>query len=187
MLAGKSRDRNYSAGVGLMLLDVDHFKHINDTWGHAAGDVVLVELARRLQVLVRQHDVVVRWGGEEFVLVLPGTSPEGMTVLAERTLRVVGDAPVMWEGTAIPVTVSAGCVTYPLLHGQPWQDSLKVADLAMYLAKQSGRNRAVCVLDVVEGASPELLLGDLSGAHAAGHVALQTVLGPVQDSVGMGI
>lgn len=187
IMASKSRERNYSAGVGLMLLDVDHFKHINDTWGHAAGDAVLVEIARRLQELVRQHDVVVRWGGEEFVLVLPGTSAQGMLVLAQRTLQVVGAEPVIWEGTAIPVTVSAGGMTFPLLPGQPWQDALKVADLAMYQAKQNGRNRAVCLVEVNAGAPLERLLGDLGAAHAAGDVVLQTVPGPVRDSMTVGI
>ena len=180
LLASRSRDRNYRACVGLMLLDVDHFKHINDTWGHAAGDLVLVELARRLQALVRQHDVVVRWGGEEFVLILPGTPPEGISVLAERVLKVVGIDPVMWNGMPIAVTVSAGCVNYPLLPGQSWQDTLKVADQAMYIAKQNGRNRATCVAHVVGGTPPDTISADLGAAHAGGLVKLQTVLGPVQ-------
>lgn len=187
MLATKVRERNYSASCGLLLLDVDHFKHINDTWGHSAGDVVLVEIARRLQELVRQHDVVVRWGGEEFVLVLPGTAPEGMLVLAERALRVVAQEPVLADGNAIPVTVSAGCVSYPLFQGQAWQDALKVADAAMYMAKQAGRNRALCLMSVAEGAPREQLMSDLSAAAAAGHVSLNTVHGPVGDCVGAAI
>jgi diguanylate cyclase (GGDEF)-like protein len=178
LLTKKSRDRNYAACVGLMLLDVDHFKHINDSYGHSAGDAVLVELARRLQELVRQHDVVVRWGGEEFVLVLPGTAPEGLAVLAERLLRVVADSPMLSDGTSIPVTVSVGCVSYPLSPGQTWQDALKVADLAMYMAKQSGRNRALCLMGVNEGAPADMLVSDLSGAIQAGHVLARTVTGP---------
>ena len=110
-----------------------------------------------------------------------------MLVLAERTLRVVGAEPVMWEGTAIAVTVSAGCVTYPLLPGQPWQEALKVADLAMYQAKQNGRNRAVCLVKVREGALLEHLPGDLAGSAAAGDVVLQTVAGPVRDCMAVGI
>jgi diguanylate cyclase (GGDEF)-like protein len=176
--ASRSRDRSYSASVGLVLLDVDHFKHINDTYGHAAGDTVLVEMARRLQALVRQHDVVVRWGGEEFVLVLPGTSPEGMTVLAERALGVIAETPVMVEGRAVPVTVSLGCVSFPLLPGLPWQDSLKVADLAMYQAKQRGRNRAVCVMGINTAAAPDISLADLAAAEAAGQVELRVIEGP---------
>jgi diguanylate cyclase (GGDEF)-like protein len=178
LLATKSRDRNYSACVGLMLLDVDHFKHINDAYGHSAGDAVLVELARRMQDLVRQHDVVVRWGGEEFVLVLPGTGPEGLAVLAERVLKVIGETPVIAEGKTIPVTVSIGCVSYPLFPGQPWQDSLKVADFAMYMAKQSGRNRAISLMGVIEGAPRDLLMSDLAAAAEAGHVLLRIVEGP---------
>lgn len=178
LLATKSRDRNYSACVGLMLLDVDHFKHINDTYGHSAGDAVLVEMARRMQDLVRQHDVVVRWGGEEFVLVLPGTGPDGLTVLAERVLKVISDTAVIAEGKSIPVTVSIGCVSYPLFPGQPWQDSLKVADFAMYLGKQGGRNRAVCLMGVIEGAPRDLLMTDLAAAAEAGHVLLRIVAGP---------
>ncbi len=174
-LASKSRDRNYAAGVGLMLLDVDHFKHINDTFGHAAGDAVLVEIAQRLMALVRQHDVVVRWGGEEFVLLLPGTSAEGMAVLAERVLGVIGSKPVVAEGKELPVTVSAGCVSYPLLPGQSWQDALKVADVAMYMAKESGRNRAMCLMTVGAGAAPEQLTDDLPGAVAAGMVSVKAV------------
>ncbi|SHG65457.1 tetratricopeptide repeat-containing diguanylate cyclase [Massilia sp. CF038] len=179
LLATKSRDRTYSACTGLMLLDVDHFKHINDTYGHSAGDLVLVEMARRMQELVRQHDVVVRWGGEEFVLVLPGTAPEGMLVLAERVLNIIAAAPVAAEGRTIPVTVSLGCVSYPQFPGQPWQDALKVADAAMYMAKQQGRNRAVCLMGVIEGAPRDLLLSDLAAAAAAGQVLLRTVPGPV--------
>lgn len=178
LLATKSRDRTYSACTGMMLLDVDHFKHINDTYGHDAGDAVLVEMARRMQELVRQHDVVVRWGGEEFVLVLPGTGPEGMTVLAERVLRIIADKSVVVGGKSIPVTVSLGCVSYPVFPGQAWQDALKVADIAMYMAKQTGRNRAVCLMGVADDAPRELLVQDLAAAQAAGHVQLRTVAGP---------
>ncbi|HEY0065474.1 MAG TPA: diguanylate cyclase, partial [Telluria sp.] len=179
LLATKSRDRSYTACTGLMLLDVDHFKHINDTYGHSAGDLVLVEMARRMQELVRQHDVVVRWGGEEFVLVLPGTAPDGILVLAERVLKIIGDTPVEAEGRTIPVTVSIGCVSYPQFPGQPWQDALKVADAAMYMAKQQGRNRALCVMGVIEGAPRDLLLSDLGAAAGASHILLRTVEGPL--------
>ncbi len=175
-LAGKPRER--SAGVGLLLLDVDHFKQVNDTYGHAAGDAVLVEIARRLESLVRQHDVVVRWGGEEFVLILPGTSSEGMTVLAQRVLTVIGVTPIELDGKQVPVTVSAGCVCFPLLAGHAWEDALKVADVAMYMAKQGGRNRAICVMQVAEGTAHTRLVDDLGMAAAAGQVVLSTVSGP---------
>ncbi len=181
-ISSKSRDRNYSGGVGLMLLDVDHFKHINDSFGHSAGDAVLVEIAQRLLALVRQHDVVVRWGGEEFVLVLPGTSIEGMTVLAERVLKVIGGQPVLVDGKEVPVTVSAGCVSYPLLADQSWEDALKVADLAMYRAKEGGRNRAMCVMRVEPEVPASVLLSELGQAVEAGQVVIQEVRGPAPSS-----
>ncbi|QNA90234.1 GGDEF domain-containing protein [Massilia sp. Dwa41.01b] len=84
---GRSRDRSYQAAVGLVLLDVDHFKRINDTHGHAAGDEVLKVVAERLRGLVREQDAVVRWGGEEFVLVLPGTPADGLPVVAAKALN----------------------------------------------------------------------------------------------------
>ena len=139
---------------------------------------MLKAVAERLRDLVRDQDAVVRWGGEEFVLVLPGTSPEGMVVLAERVLKIIGQEKVRIDGTQIPITVSAGSVCFPLLPGQRWEDCLKVADLAMYLAKGSGRNRAVCVMETEPGVTSESLLGDLGKAAAEGSVTLRTVGGP---------
>ena len=162
-----------------MLLDVDHFKVISDTFGHSMGDAVPMGIARRLQALMRQHDVVVRWGGEEFVLVLPGTASEGVLVLAERALNAIGSEPVTVDGKPMTVTVSLGRVSYPILPGLPWQDSLKVADLAM----QRGRSRAVCLMNVASEAQTELLLNDLAAAEAAGHVALRTIEGAVAPYV----
>lgn len=164
--------------VGLILLDIDHFKAINDTHGHAAGDRVLVEVGRRLQALVRDQDAVVRWGGEEFVLVLPGTPPQGLEVLATRVLRMIGGEPVRSENMAIEVTVSAGCVAFPLNREKRWEDALHMADAAMYLAKRRGRNRASCVTDVREGAVLETVADDLTAAEAAGLVTVAMLPGP---------
>lgn len=182
LIAGRPNDRNHKACVGLMVLDLDHFKLVNDSFGHAGGDVVLVEIAQRLQDLVRQQDTVVRWGGEEFVLVLPGTAPAGMLVLVERVLSIVGSQPVMVEGKPISVTVSVGCATFPLFPGQSWEDSLQVADFAMYLAKSRGRNRAVCVMqaEVTAEAQATVMRGDLADAQQAGQVVLQVIEGPLQ-------
>lgn len=164
--------------VGLVLLDIDHFKAINDTRGHAAGDLVLVEVARRLQALVRDRDAVVRWGGEEFVLVLPGASVAGLTVLAPRILRTIGSEPVRAGNTAIDVTVSAGCVAFPVNREKRWEDALQLADAAMYLAKQRGRNRALCVTGVREGEVLDAISDDLAAAEASGRVSLSMLPGP---------
>lgn len=164
--------------VGLLLVDVDFFKRVNDTWGHAAGDRVLVEIAARLQALVREQDTVVRWGGEEFALLLPGTGPDGMLALATRALHAIGDVPVDIDGSRVDVTVSIGAAFYPLQPGVDWQHAMHVADLALYLSKSGGRNRATCVMAVQPGADVAALGRDLTAARSRGDVVLQVVEGP---------
>lgn len=181
-LQGRSRDRDYKACVSLIALDVDRFKQINDTHGHAAGDVVLVEVAHRLQGLLREKDAVVRWGGEEFVLLLPGTPPEGLLVVAERLLAAIASTPIAITGAALRVTASAGCVTWPFFAGQSWQDALHVADLALYRAKASGRNRAISVNTVMPTADFERLRHDLAAAEAAGDIELRVIPGPIGEA-----
>lgn len=180
LIAAKSRDRKYKSCVGLMLLDIDHFKRVNDTYGHSAGDAVLVEVARRLQDLVRQQDTVVRWGGEEFVLVLPGTASEGIAVLAQRVLNIIGSEPVVVDGVTIPVTASLGCAAFPLFPGQNWEDSLQTADYAMYMAKKTGRNLAVCLMAADVEAHEMIARGDLEAAQEAGQAVLKFIEGPKQ-------
>jgi diguanylate cyclase (GGDEF)-like protein len=175
---GRSRDRHYRAAVGLLLLDVDYFKRINDTWGHAAGDAVLKSVAARLSALVREQDAVVRWGGEEFVLVLPGIASEGLPVIAAKALEALGRAPVIHDGREIPVRASAGAIAWPAWPGQDWMDAVQVADLALYLSKSGGRNRATCFMGVRAGADLSRVHGDLAGAAADGEVELQVVPGP---------
>lgn len=177
-LQGRSRDRKYQASVGLVLLDVDHFKKVNDTYGHAAGDEVLKVVADRLRSLVRDQDVVVRWGGEEFVLVLPGTPPEGLPVVAAKALLALGREPVIHEGVEIAVRASAGAIAWPAWPNHNWSDALHVADLALYQSKTNGRNRATCIMSVREGADLGRVHTDLAGAADAGDVILQVVSGP---------
>lgn len=119
-----------------------------------------------------------RWGGEEFVLVLPGTPARGLEVLAHRVLEAIGAEPVDVGGDRIPVTVSVGCAVFPLVMALGWEDSLHVADLALYLSKSGGRNLATCVTAVAADADVDLLLRDLGAARAAGHVELQVTRGP---------
>ena len=177
-LQGRSRDRKYQASVGLVLLEVDHFKKVNDTYGHAAGDEVLKAVAERLRSLVRDQDVVVRWGGEEFVIVLPGTPPEGLPVVVAKALHALGREPVMHDGVAITVRASAGAIAWPAWPNHNWSDALHVADLALYLSKTGGRNRATCIMSVREGADLGRVHTDLAGAADAGDVNLQMVSGP---------
>lgn len=132
---------------GLLLLDVDHFKRVNDEHGHAAGDAVLVEVARRLQACVRAGDVACRWGGEEFLVHTPLPSSEGVEALALRVLREIGHQPfALADGREVPVTMSVAYASFPLPpHGVtlPWEQAVNLVDMGLYSAKAMGRDRAV--------------------------------------------
>ena len=170
--------------IGLMLLDLDLFKRINDTRGHAAGDAVLVETVKRLQAKLRQNDVVARWGGEEFVLVLPTTPAAALPLVAKKVLDAIGAEPIMFEGQAIPVSVSMGIVAYPMMPGQSWAAALGLADSALYLAKGGGRNQAICLTRVeVDAACGE---ADLARLREAGQAEWQVIEGPAQPLDGGG-
>ena len=126
--------------LGVILLDLDHFKRVNDTYGHAAGDRVLCEFTRRLSAQLRAGDIAGRWGGEEFLVILPDTDLEGTRNVADRICAATSVAPMPFEGHQITVTVSGGCAVGP----QADPDVLvSIADAQMYQAKQSGRNRIV--------------------------------------------
>jgi two-component system, cell cycle response regulator len=125
---------------GLLLVDLDHFKSVNDRYGHQAGDAVLVELARRLTDATREVDVVTRFGGEEFALILPKTPVQGTMRLAAKVREVVADEPFAAGAASISVTVSVGAAAYPD-HGLSAVDLLAAADAALYRAKANGRDR----------------------------------------------
>ena len=129
--------------VGLIILDVDFFKKFNDTYGHDAGDMVLVELAKLLASNVRKGDVVCRFGGEEFVVILPGPPPEAALARAELLrAKVENELRINYQGQALQLTISLGAAIYPA-HGENPEQILKAADTALYSAKESGRNRAI--------------------------------------------
>jgi diguanylate cyclase (GGDEF)-like protein len=126
--------------MSVAIVDIDSFKGVNDTFGHSAGDAVLCEVARRLADSARIEDVVGRWGGEEFIVILPHCDVDGAVVVSERIRRAVSAAPVLVEeGVAIPVTVSIGCTD-----GVD-ERLIERADAALYEAKKTGRNRTVAV------------------------------------------
>lgn len=138
-----SRASRTNAPIAVYMLDVDHFKTINDTYGHAAGDAVLVEVARRLKEQCRTYDATGRYGGEEFVVIAPGPNRRETDTVGERIRSAIADAPVMAEGKPLPVTASFGGVWVP--PGMPTSVDivLKRADELLYQAKRSGRN---CVI-----------------------------------------
>jgi diguanylate cyclase (GGDEF)-like protein len=127
--------------LGLLLFDIDHFKAINDTHGHQVGDRVLVTVAERARAALREGDVLVRFGGEEFLAVLPGAGAADIAELAERIRAAVGESTAA-GGPAAP-TVSVGAVSFPYCDAEDVDDLIRTADAAMYLAKSSGRNRVV--------------------------------------------
>ena len=138
-----ARAKRYNDALSVILLDVDHFKHINDRRGHAAGDMVLAAVGKLLNTAVRTCDIVARWGGEEFVLVLPSTTLEGAEQVAERVRELLECAEIKdGNGDLVPVTASFGVATY--MGGETLEQIVDRADRAMYLAKSGGRNRVVC-------------------------------------------
>ncbi len=141
-----------NSALGLLLLDIDHFKSINDRFGHAAGDAVIVELARRLQELLREDDRLARWGGEEFLIVVREIRPGHLEALAERILGRIGDEPFALAAGAFSVSLSAGFAAYPLASESAaagWEAHLVLADQALFLAKRRGRNRACGVVELL--------------------------------------
>ncbi len=131
----------------LLLLDLDHFKQVNDTLGHAAGDAVLKQLATLLTESVRKHDLAIRWGGEEFVLVARGADRGYALVLAERIrAKVESHAFTLPDGKTLKKTCSIGYSLFPFEPARTalltWEEVLGMADAALYRAKAAGRNRA---------------------------------------------
>jgi diguanylate cyclase (GGDEF)-like protein len=127
--------------VSIIMLDVDHFKHFNDTFGHEAGDIILREIGACLRWGVRAEDIACRYGGEEFTLIMPAASAEVARQRAEALREQVNGLAVHRRGTALgQLTASLGVAAYPL-HGETGEDVLASADVALYQAKRAGRNR----------------------------------------------
>jgi diguanylate cyclase (GGDEF)-like protein len=133
-----AKAERFETPFSVVLLDIDHFKRVNDGYGHATGDEVLKELTRRLEDSLRQCDRVGRWGGEEFLVLLPETHAAGAGHVAEKLRRVMADRPFPGE---LAVTVSLGVATYR--PGDTAASLVEWADQAVYRAKAGGRNR-VC-------------------------------------------
>ncbi len=152
----------------LFLMDIDHFKQVNDRHGHAAGDRVLVEIARRLEGVLRERDLVARWGGEEFLVMVDAMPADEAVVLAQRLLRALESHPVVVDGQAIPVTASIGFAVFPLAGktgGLPFDAAFALVDAAMYHSKAQGRACATSVTSVDPRLSlePSTLPGSLAG------------------------
>ncbi len=156
--------------TGLLLLDIDFFKRINDQYGHNAGDAVLIDISRRLQATCREHDLVVRWGGEEILLLLDSADPAKMSGFIYRVLQVIAEQPVLFDNQEIAVTASGGFVHLPFAGIDEnilnWEKAIQIVDMALYLSKANGRNQ-VCLINgltVNFDIAEPLLYTDLSGA-----------------------
>jgi two-component system cell cycle response regulator len=139
------RASRFGRMLTVLVLDLDHFKEVNDTYGHTAGDQVLGEFARRIRIGLREVDVAFRQGGEEFVVLLPETDAYGGVIVAERLGAAVRDWPVPVDprrpglDDRIPISVSIGIAVFPE-HGSTAQEVLDAADEALYAAKNAGRD-----------------------------------------------
>lgn len=129
--------------ITVIMADLDHFKAINDTFGHATGDVVLRESARRLKLGVRAYDSLGRLGGEEFIAVLPECEAKVGLQVAQRLCKLVSEAAVVTPAGKVPVTISIGVASSDQFAGATAEDLMRAADSALYQAKHTGRARAV--------------------------------------------
>jgi len=136
-------NRRLMAGddVAVLYIDLDHFKAVNDGHGHLAGDKVLKEVARRVQKTVRPYDLFGRYGGEEFIILMPDINRENAITATERVRQCVRGKPVEFEGREISVTASFGIAR--VLPGSDMDQATRCADEALYRAKKEGRDRAV--------------------------------------------
>lgn len=137
----RARQARDGGSFGIIIADLDHFKRVNDTYGHAAGDAVLRETTVRMKGCVRSYDFVGRYGGEEFLLVVPSSDATGTLALAERIRQSMQSSPVTTDAGEINVTISLGVAAST--HACPFdtQELLLRADQALYRAKENGRNR----------------------------------------------
>jgi diguanylate cyclase (GGDEF)-like protein len=129
--------------VGFLMVDIDHFKKVNDAYGHQVGDRVIKQVAQIARTVARQDDLVMRYGGEEFLMVLPSASADDCARIGERLRRLVWETPVVAGGHSVRVTLSVGGTSFPACNAKNAFDSVRITDEALYEAKEAGRNRVV--------------------------------------------
>ncbi len=135
------RAKRENAVCSVALIDVDYFKRVNDTFGHPAGDQVIKWVAKTLGESIRPYDTLGRYGGEEFLVVIPGAGPEGAAAAAERARLAIERRPCVVDGMELQITVSAGVASSAA--DMDTDALLRLADAALYRAKEAGRNRVV--------------------------------------------
>lgn len=132
------RSQRYGGQVAIIMADIDNLKPINDNFGHRAGDMAIHQISRRLQACIRQIDIPARYGGDEFAIILPSTSLEDATMVAERMVKMVSESPITFDHQKINLSISVGVGQYE--GGTSPGDVARAADEALYAAKQAGKN-----------------------------------------------
>jgi diguanylate cyclase (GGDEF)-like protein len=133
----------HKSPLSLVMFDIDHFKAINDTHGHLAGDYALATLAGLVSTTIRQEDVFARYGGEEFAVICRGIALDGAGTFAERIRKLVAAHPFSYEGTPLRITISCGVASVPEIGMREHAELIAAADEALYSAKRGGRNRVI--------------------------------------------
>jgi diguanylate cyclase (GGDEF)-like protein/putative nucleotidyltransferase with HDIG domain len=166
----------YQKNLSVILMDVDHFKSVNDTYGHPAGDSVLRSVAKIVRRDCRDVDIPVRYGGEEFLLVLPEINQEGAVIVAERLRKTLSREVIMHDDVQLSVTASLGVASYPE-DAETQHNLLELADKALYMSKRLGRNQVHTASD--------LMFNELEEQHPEQPVATPVVQGTGENEEGL--
>lgn len=133
--------------IGIIMFDIDHFKVVNDTYGHTVGDKALVNVSNIARMAIREGDFLIRYGGEEFLVILPGASKEDTNYVAERLRHMIEDSSIKYGELQIKITISAGYSSFPENDVTDENNLVTIADKALYNAKESGRNKVIGYID----------------------------------------
>lgn len=186
------RDQVPGKDLVFFMVDLDHFKEVNDRHGHAAGDAVLVQMQERLREVFRESDYLIRWGGEEFLVLARATRRDDARVVAERIRNAVARRPfVLPDGQALTKTCSIGFACFPFVPAEPrllgWSDVVELADQALYVVKRSGRNAWAGIYSTPETHFEDLvprLIHQLDDSLASGQARMVTSLETVHSAAG---
>ena len=186
------RDQEPGKDLVFFMVDLDHFKEVNDRHGHAAGDAVLVQMQERLREVFRESDYLIRWGGEEFLVLARATRRDDARVVAERIRSAVSRRPFLLpDGMALTKTCSIGFACFPFVPAEPrllgWSDVVELADQALYVVKRSGRNAWAGIYSTEQTHFEDLvprLIHQLDDSIASGQARIVTSLEKMQTSAG---